>query len=79
MELLASKFGDETNANDFKELAKELEGIPLALVQAAAYIQGNLIKDSEYLDMYRESLNSQIELLSEDFEDVIRDPIARIW
>jgi hypothetical protein len=67
-----------------KKLVEELEGIPLALVQAAAFIQTNSIDVEGYLDLYRRSPTSQSVLLSENFEDEIRDrdsknPIAAKW
>lgn len=48
------------------ELARELSGQPLALVVAAAYIQQNNYKISEYLKHYRdrgEGMNMQIEAI----------------
>lgn len=83
-ELLTSKFSDGIDPEDCKELVRELGGIPLALVQAAAFVHMNSIGIDEYLELYRESPSSQIDLLSEDFEDSIRDrevrnPIAATW
>ena len=68
----------------YKELAKLLERFPLALVQAASFISVNNISVEKYLDLYRESDSARIQLLSEDFEDEVRDsqsknPVATTW
>ncbi|KAK2761543.1 hypothetical protein FQN54_001371 [Arachnomyces sp. PD_36] len=83
-ELLSSKLLDEFDPKQCADLAQELEGIPLALVQAAAFITMNSIDIEEYLELYRESPSSQVSLLSEDFEDSVRDretknPVAATW
>lgn len=74
----------EQNRQLYQVLAEELERTPLALVQAASYIYKNSISADTYLQMYRESDTSKIGLLSEEFEDDIRDdqaknPIATTW
>ena len=72
--LLADKLGgDEEGAADRNELATVLERVPLALVQATAYISTQCCSISEYLDLYRESDENRIGLLSDDFEDDVRD------
>ncbi|KAM0795978.1 P-loop containing nucleoside triphosphate hydrolase protein [Usnea florida] len=68
----------------YKELAKLLECFPLALVQAASFISVNNISVEKYLELYRESDSARIRLLSEDFEDEVRDsqsknPVATTW
>ncbi|KAL2787495.1 hypothetical protein BJX66DRAFT_310736 [Aspergillus keveii] len=85
-ELLLSKFDGEANLDpaSCKELCDELEGIPLAIVQASAFMHQNSITAEEYLEYYRESSDAQISLLSEDFEDSVRDkdsknPVAATW
>ncbi|KAL9100662.1 MAG: hypothetical protein Q9163_003989 [Psora crenata] len=65
---------DASDDRDFRELAIDLGCIPLALVQAAAYMSLNDVSVSEYLQIYRESDSSRIDLLSVDFEDALRDP-----
>ena len=67
----------EQNRELYQELAEELERTPLALVQAASYMYKNSISADAYLRMYRESDTLRIGLLSEDFEDDIRDPQAK--
>jgi tetratricopeptide (TPR) repeat protein len=84
--LLEARLGesDTSSADDRIKLAETLENIPLALIQASAYISSNMISIDEYLDLYRGSDASKMELLSEAFEDDIRDgetvnPIATTW
>ncbi|OJJ72316.1 hypothetical protein ASPBRDRAFT_41999 [Aspergillus brasiliensis CBS 101740] len=84
-DLLASKVESQQDPDAAKELIEELSGVPLAIVQAAAFMQHNGIDANEYLQMYRESPQWKMDLLSEDFEDGIRDsgsnknPIATTW
>lgn len=61
------------NSHDLNCLTTILENIPLALVQASAFIImcGTTVK--EYLQLYSESDSSKIGLLSENFEDKVRD------
>jgi hypothetical protein len=61
--------GDQ-NEEAVLALATELERLPLALSQAAAYIQTRCITVSKYLDLLRGSL---VELLDQQFEDHGRD------
>ena len=85
--LLRARLSDERSEENhslYQELARELERTPLALVQAASFMSQNCISLDIYLRMYRESDMSKIRLLSEDFEDDIRDsdaknPIATTW
>ena len=78
--LLRGRLGDERSEENhdlYQDLARELERTPLALVQAASFMSQNCIALDLYLRMYRESDMSRISLLSEDFEDDIRDPDAK--
>src|SRR6202044_2741496 len=59
------------------KLLELLEYMPLAISQAGSYNAENSISISKYLQMYNESETSRIELLSEDFEDLARDPEAK--
>ncbi|KAF6219379.1 hypothetical protein HO133_005205 [Letharia lupina] len=66
------------------ELVEELSRTPLAIVQAASFMLENDVSLNSYLDMFRQSDTSQVRLLSEDFEDEVRDPqsknpIATTW
>ena len=65
-------------------MSEELCGIPLALVQASSFIKQNYLSIPSYLDLYRASDRDKIELLSEDFDNEIRDPetlnlVAATW
>lgn len=69
---------------DRKQLAEELENIPLALVQAVSFIQQNQTTVKCYLQLYQDSDISKIRLLSKEFEDDTRDresrnPVATTW
>jgi hypothetical protein len=84
--MLEGKLGqDAADENSCRTLAEELEGVPLAFVQAAAYINEQSITIHEYLNLYNSSETSKISLLSEDFEDVVRraqdtkSPVAATW
>ena len=85
--LIRARLGDESqgqNQDLYQELATELERTPLALVQATSFMSQNCIPLEVYLRMYRESDVSKIRLLSENFQDDIRDseaknPIATTW
>jgi hypothetical protein len=65
-------------------LLTELTYLPLAIVQAAAYINENDILLSDYLSLLKEQEEDVIDLLSEDFEDDwryrnIKNPVATTW
>ncbi|KAF4451369.1 hypothetical protein F53441_5635 [Fusarium austroafricanum] len=69
---------------DLLQLASRLESLPLALVQAAAFIQENSITIIEYLELLDGNENIAVELLNEEFETVGRDPdtpraVAQTW
>ena len=69
---------------DLTDLVEILENLPLALVQAAAFIGERFQSIGDYLQMYRESDSSRIKLLSQNFEDDERDhdsknPVAVTW
>ncbi|KAF5249950.1 hypothetical protein FOXYS1_14964 [Fusarium oxysporum] len=74
---------DETE-KDLLELSSRLEFLPLALVQAAAFIQENSITVCEYLELLDGSQDDLVELLNEEFETVGRDSdtpraVAQTW
>jgi hypothetical protein len=84
--LLEGKLGQDVAGEDScRALAEELQGVPLALAQAAAYINEQSATIQEYLNLYSSSESSKINLLNEDFEDVVRkaqdtrSPIAAAW
>ncbi|KAF2633913.1 hypothetical protein BU25DRAFT_381757 [Macroventuria anomochaeta] len=67
---------DESSEGDARALVKTLEGIPLAVTHAAAYIEVNQpgMGLSTYLELFRESEENQASLLnSEDARDLRRD------
>ena len=54
-------------------LTARLESLPLALVQAAAFIQENSLTVIKYLQLLDQSDNTLVELLSQPFEEEGRD------
>jgi tetratricopeptide (TPR) repeat protein len=65
-------------------LLEELAYLPLAIVQAAAYINANNIQLDGYLSLLAEQEEEIIDLLSEDFEDKsryrnVRNSVATTW
>jgi tetratricopeptide (TPR) repeat protein len=65
-------------------LLAQLTYLPLAIVQASAYINENGISIADYISLLAEKDESTIELLSEDFEDDgrynnIKNPVATTW
>ncbi|RYP55588.1 hypothetical protein DL771_012342 [Monosporascus sp. 5C6A] len=76
--------GVPVTASDLSTLSDRLEHLPLALVQAAAFIQENSITVQDYLELQDESDQSLVNLLSEEFETVGRDSetpraVAQTW
>ena len=66
------------------KLLKLLTFLPLAIVQAAAYINENEISLSEYLALLQDTEQGIIEVLSKGFEDEgrycnIKNPVASTW
>jgi hypothetical protein len=73
-QLLRAKLEDEElDHEELQMLSSRLEYLPLALVQAAAFIQENTITVSEYLGLLGQSDQQFVDLLSEEFETVGRD------
>lgn len=73
---------DDDTAMD--KLTKLLEYIPLALAQAAAFMQQNTLTLTEYLEIYDEKPDGLIDLLSVPFEgqgrdDAVPNPVAATW
>ncbi|KAK0618869.1 hypothetical protein B0T14DRAFT_478724 [Immersiella caudata] len=64
---------DGLDGDDLSTLSSRLEHLPLALVQAAAFIQEMDISVQEYLQFLEKSDQHLVDLLSEDFETVGRD------
>src|SRR6266516_113168 len=69
---------------DTTALLAQLTYLPLAIVQAAAYINENRIALGEYLSLLEEQEEDVIDLLSEEFEDEgryrnVKNPVATTW
>ena len=74
VDLLKAKIGgDDIENHDYASLASTLENVPLALVQAASFMSTESSSVSEYLNLYHQSGSSRIQLLSNSFEDDMRD------
>src|SRR6266516_322693 len=73
-ELLINKLEDDTlDRSQVALLTSRLENLPLALVQAAAFIQENSISVEEYLQQLDRGDDHLTELLCQPFEEVGRD------
>ncbi|KAK2035422.1 hypothetical protein LX32DRAFT_606668 [Colletotrichum zoysiae] len=72
-QLLQKMLGKGASIEEAASLSARLEYLPLALVQAAAFIQENSISISEYLQLLDESDETLVGQLSEPFSTVGRD------
>ena len=84
MSLLSARLGAYRSEESLKELTEELGRIPLALVQAASFMTQNEMTVEGYLQLYRQSDWTKIQMLSNSFENEERDalsknPIATTW
>ncbi|KAK3384121.1 hypothetical protein B0T24DRAFT_73221 [Lasiosphaeria ovina] len=75
---------DNPSPDDLSTLSSRLEHLPLALVQAAAFIQEMSMSVREYLRLLEKSDQDLVNLLSQEFETVGRDPeaaraVAETW
>ena len=82
--LLSTRLSKYQSKESLKELAGELGNIPLALVQAASFINQNQMTVGRYLELYRQSDSTKNQLLSDNFEDeerhaLSKNPIATTW
>ncbi|MCJ1312481.1 hypothetical protein MMC25_006155 [Agyrium rufum] len=59
---------DTESQNITSQLVNDLGHLPLAISQAAAYMNNNQITSSQYLQMLRSNDDNKINLLSKDFE-----------
>lgn len=72
--LIRSTLTDHTPTDgEIQELTGLLGQLPLALAQAAAFMQENVLTISEYIELYKENDETQMDLLSEPFETLGRD------
>lgn len=69
----AALHGLNPTDSEMQELASLLSKLPLALAQAAAFMQENMLPVNEYIELYNDSEETQMELLSEPFEALGRD------
>lgn len=65
-------------------LLKYLVNLPLAIMQVAAYLNAKMCTIAEYLEVYEESNDNIVKLLSKDFEDIrrypdMKNPVATTW
>ncbi|CRG88510.1 hypothetical protein PISL3812_05541 [Talaromyces islandicus] len=72
------------NDEVLRNLLTELEYLPLAITQAAAYINTNKSSISEYLRLLKNTEQDAVAILSTDFGDKTRYPtltnaIAKTW
>ncbi|KXX75211.1 Kinesin light chain [Madurella mycetomatis] len=75
---------DNLDPDDLSLLSSRLEHLPLALIQAAAFIQEMSISVDSYLQLLDKSDQHVVDLLSEEFETVGRDAeasrtVAETW
>jgi hypothetical protein len=64
---------DKLDPGQVSLLTTQLENLPLALVQATAFIQENSLTLVNYLELLNESDDTLVELLSQPFEELGRD------
>ena len=78
IQLLEKKLGRQSNREDVAVLARELDFIPLAITQAAAYIQqrGDRWSVQQYLERLRKNNKAKISLLDQDDGNLRRDEEA---
>ncbi|KAM0458291.1 hypothetical protein ACHAPV_006102 [Trichoderma viride] len=84
---LLQKYLSEDLLNDQQHvtaLFDKLCNLPLAITQAAAYINANGIDLATYLSLLEDQEDVVVELLSEDFEDEgryrdLKNPVATTW
>ncbi|PCD20336.1 hypothetical protein AU210_016203 [Fusarium oxysporum f. sp. radicis-cucumerinum] len=73
--LLENRLGTISDANAAADLVRSLDLVPLAISQAAAYIQMRAPRTSlvQYLNEFRQSESKRVKLLSHDAGDLRRD------
>jgi len=72
--LIRSTLSDDIPTDEeIHEISDLLGHLPLALAQATAFMQENVLTISEYIELYRDSDETQMDLLSEPFETLGRD------
>ncbi|KAJ5508235.1 hypothetical protein N7527_010378 [Penicillium freii] len=82
--LIQAEPAEDHGTSVIAKLLQELEFLPLAISQAAAYINENGLGVADYLSLLEEQEEDVLELLSEDFEDqwrysAIKNPVLITW
>jgi hypothetical protein len=70
MSIVANNHPEEL---EMGELAGLLDHLPLVIVQATAFMEENTQAVSEYIELYNDSDETQMDLLCEPFEALGRD------
>jgi len=83
-ELLRSRLPGNHSEEHIIELLEELEYIPLAITQAAAFMSKRRRTIPQYLDLYRKSDSARVRMLSYEFSDHGRqynsmESVAKTW
>ncbi|KAI9775783.1 MAG: hypothetical protein M1816_005768, partial [Peltula sp. TS41687] len=86
-QLLAKSLADPSllgNHQDTAQLVEQLTFLPLAIAQAAAYINKNGIAFADYLSLLNDQEENVVDILSEDFKDEaryqdVKNPVATTW
>ncbi|KAL6409280.1 hypothetical protein AUP68_05652 [Ilyonectria robusta] len=84
-QLLRTRLGGiEYSSTELSILSSRLEYLPLALAQAAAFIQENALQIKDYLQLLGHSDQTLVDLLSEEFETTGRETetpraVAETW
>uniref|UniRef100_A0A4E9E9F7 Uncharacterized protein n=1 Tax=Gibberella zeae TaxID=5518 RepID=A0A4E9E9F7_GIBZA len=75
LKLLENRLGRLSDGDTAVELVRSLDLVPLAISQAAAYIQMRAPRTSlaQYLDQFRQSESKKVKLLTHDAGDLRRD------
>lgn len=83
--LIQRTLGDDcATVNESLELSRLMEGLPLAIAQALAFISSNSMTIGQYIRIVTASDDSLVELLSQHFETLTGDPespnaVAASW
>lgn len=82
--LLSAKDKSDSTEEDISTLLQELEYIPLAITQAAAYMSKRHKSAGQYLSLFRGSESTKARLLAHEFVDHgrearCRESIAKTW
>ena len=83
-QLLCSRIAGAHSEESVVELLEELEYIPLAITQAAAFMSKRRRTIPQYLELYRKSDSARVRMLSYEFSDHARqynsmESVAKTW